>query len=73
MDYSAPVLRLEMLTPEELLALLKRILTIHSAHYAWEPRATDAQLASFVTDLTGRMGADSLLTPREVVRDFTGL
>ena len=37
-------------------------MTIHSAHYAWEP-GDGRQPASFVTDLTGRMGADSL-TPR---------
>jgi hypothetical protein len=72
-DFSAPVLRLETLTPEELLALLKRILSIHAEHNEWTPPVTDAQLAALVANLAGRMGADSMLTPREVVRDFTGL
>ena len=34
---------------------------------------TDEQIAALVQNLAGRMGADVLLTPREVVRDFTGL
>ena len=31
------------------------------------------QLAALVKNLAGRMGAEALLTPREIVRDFTGL
>ncbi len=34
---------------------------------------TDEQIVTLVQNLAGRMGADVLLTPREVVRDFTGL
>ncbi len=72
-DFAGPVLTLQPLTPEELLALLKRILELHSQRYEWTPPVSDAQLAAFVEELAGRMGADILLTPREVVRDFTGL
>ena len=72
-DFAGPVLSLPPLTPEELLALLKRIVTLHALRYDWTPPVTDEQLAAFVTDVASRMGADVLLTPREVVRDFTGL
>ena len=72
-DYSEPVIKLAPLTPEEILALLKRILYIHSRHYDWSPPVSDEQMALLVSNLAGRMGADLLLTPREVVRDFTGL
>ena len=73
LDLSEPVIRLQPLTPEEILALLKRILYIHGKHYDWNPGVTDEQIAALVQNLAGRMGADVLLTPREVVRDFTGL
>jgi hypothetical protein len=72
-DMSEPVIKLQPLTPEEILALLKRILFIHASHYEWNPGVTDAQIAVLVQNLAGRMGAETLLTPREVVRDFTGL
>lgn len=73
LDMSEPVIKLQPLTPEEILALLKRILYIHAKHYEWDPGVTDEQIAALVQNLAGRMGADVLLTPREVVRDFTGL
>jgi len=72
-DYRTPVLKLAPLTPEEILALLKRVSYLHSVHYDWMPPVSDEQLAAFVADAAGRMGADVLLTPREVVRDFIGL
>jgi hypothetical protein len=72
-DFAGPILMLTPLTPEELLALLKRIVILHAQRYEWTPPVTDEQLAGFVADIAGRMGADVLLTPREVVRDFTGL
>ncbi len=72
-DYRGPVLTLDPLTPEELLALLKRIMYIHSVHYDWNVPISDEQLLTFVRSLTEKMGAETLLTPREVVRDFTGL
>lgn len=72
-DLAGPLIALAPLTPEELLALLKRILNLHAIRYSWTPPVTDVQLVRFVEDAAGRMGADTLLTPREVVRDFTGL
>ncbi|MDY5015537.1 MAG: ATP-binding protein [Eubacteriales bacterium] len=72
-DFAGPVLSLAPLTPEELLALLKRIVALHALRYDWTPPVSDEQLAAFVSDIASRMGADVLLTPREVVRDFTGL
>ncbi|NLD88252.1 MAG: DUF2791 family P-loop domain-containing protein [Clostridiales bacterium] len=72
-DYRGPILTLDPLTPEELIALLKRIVYIHSVHYSWEVPVSDEELVAFARSLTEKMGAETLLTPREVVRDFTGL
>jgi len=69
-DTSSPVLRLEMLTPEEIFVLLLRLLEIHAAHFGYEPRLTNNQIQAFLQVVHDRLGADALLTPRETVRDF---
>jgi hypothetical protein len=69
-DTSSPVLRLEMLTPEEIFVLLLRLLEIHATHFGYEPQLTNEQLQAFLQVVHDRLGADVLLTPREVVRDF---
>jgi hypothetical protein len=72
-DTTGPVLPLSPLTPEELFALLTRIQAIHGEYYEYEPAVTPEELLVFLKEQVGRMGADVLLTPREVVRDFIGL
>ena len=72
-DYSTPVLRLERLTNEEIYALIRRVCNIHAVHYGWKPPVSEDRLAAFMQDIAGRIGADSMLTPREVLRDFIGL
>ena len=67
---TAPVIKLNMLSNEEILLLLQKLRELHSAHYGYESPVTDEQLVDFMKNAVGRMGADTLLTPREVVRDF---
>lgn len=69
-DMSAPVIRLEPLTPENILELLQRLTDVHAAHYKNKKTLTPAQLQQFMQEVTSRLGAKELLTPREVVRDF---
>jgi BREX system ATP-binding protein BrxC/D len=69
-DTSNPVLRLEMLTSEEIFVLLMRLLEIHATHFGYEPQLTNEQIQAFLQVVHDRLGADALLTPREVVRDF---
>lgn len=69
-NLAAPVLKLEMLSNEEILLLLQKLRALHSIHYKYESPVTDAQLVAFMESVVGRMGADKLLTPREVIRDF---
>ena len=69
-DMSAPVIRLEPLTPENILELLQRLTDVHATHYKNKKTLTPAQLQEFTQEVTSRLGAKELLTPREVVRDF---
>ncbi len=72
-DLMGPVIRLEPLTAEEMLVLCGKLSDIHSQLYGWEPKLTDEDLAVFLRIEYGRIGADSHITPREVIRDFIEL
>ena len=72
-NYTGPILKLDMLSHEEILILLQKLLHIHALHFGYTPSLTDEDLIQFMESAVGRMGADELLTPREVVRDFMDL
>ena len=70
LDLLAPVIRLEPLTHEELLVLVEKIADIHAGYFGYERTLTQADLVRFLELEFGRVGAESHLTPREVIRDF---
>ena len=70
MDYSGPIIRLSTLTNEEIYLLLERIMQVFSVHNGVQPPLSQTQLVAFMESVAGRLGADQLLTPREVTRDF---
>jgi hypothetical protein len=72
-DMQGPLMYLEKLTHEELYVLLQRVTELHSAHYGYSPAVSDDDLIGFMRLALSRLGADELLTPREVLRDFTGI
>ena len=43
---------------------------IHSQHYNYESNITNDDFIEFMQAISGRLGVDELLTPREVTRDF---
>ena len=69
-DVSGPVIRLQILDHAELFTLLTRILEVYVAHYNDDPKLSATDLKEFLQAIANRIGADQLLTPREVVRDF---
>ena len=72
-DMLAPIIRLQPLTYEELLVLIEKLAQIHAGYFGYEPRVTTEDLVSFLKIEFGRVGADTHLTPREVIRDFIEL
>ena len=72
-DMLAPVIHLEPLTYEELLVLIEKLADIHAGYFGYERTLTEAQLVGFLRVEFGRVGADTHLTPREVIRDFIEL
>ncbi len=69
-DMLAPVIRLEPLTHEELLVLVEKLADIHAGLFGYKRTITQDELVRFLETEYGRVGADTHLTPREVIRDF---
>ncbi len=72
-DMLAPIIHLHPLTYEELLVLIEKLAQIHAGYFAYTPTITEQDLINFLTAEFERVGADTHLTPREVIRDFIEL
>ncbi len=72
-DMLAPVIHLQPLTYEELLVLTEKLADIHAGYFGYERRLVTEDLVRFLQIEFGRVGADTHLTPREVIRDFIEL
>lgn len=66
----SPVIKLSPLSNEELLVLAERLSEIHAVLWDYEPTVTTADAAEFIKLEFSRVGADELITPREVIRDW---
>ncbi|MBE6553039.1 MAG: biotin carboxylase [Ruminococcaceae bacterium] len=65
-----PVIRLRRLSDDELFALISRVTKLYAQNYGQEPRITQEQMIQFLQICLGRAGADSMITPREMLRDY---
>lgn len=65
-----PVIRLRRLSDDELFALIARITNLHAQNYNWQPRVTTEEMAAFLKVCLERAGADTMITPREIIRDY---
>ena len=72
-DLLAPVIRLEPLTPEEMLVLCEKLAEMHANLYSYERKIGTEDLADFIKLEYSRIGAGQNITPREVIRDFIEL
>lgn len=69
-DFLAPIIRLQPLTPEEMTILVEKLTQIHADLYDYEPRIQEQEMVEFIKVEYARIGADSHITPREVIRDY---
>ena len=72
-DLLSPVIRLEPLTPEEMLVLSEKLADLHAGLYDYPRRLGEQELAAFIRIEYSRVGADTRITPREIIRDFIEL
>lgn len=69
-DLLSPVIRLLPLTNEEMLVLIEKLADIHAGLYAYRQIVTQQDMVDFIEIEFSRIGADTHITPREVIRDF---
>ena len=72
-DLLSPVIRLDSLTPEEMLVLCGKLEDIHAGLYDYKKTLDDKDLGDFIKLEYSRIGASENITPREVIRDFIEL
>lgn len=72
-NFITPVIRLSRLTGDELFALIAKLEAIHKLYYKSDVSVSDEEKLEFLKLYGERMGADSLLTPREVIRDYLSI
>ena len=69
-DLLSPVIRLLPLTNEEMLVLIEKLADIHAGLYEYKQIITQQDMVDFIEIEFSRIGADTHITPREVIRDF---
>lgn len=70
---SSPVIRLRRLSNDELLALIARLTRLHAQQVGGEDGATPDEMMLFLQAALSRAGAEELITPREIIRDYLTL
>ena len=65
-----PIIRLVRLSDNELFALLKRMTDLFYQYYSCSLNITDENIADFLKINMQKAGADSMVTPREMIRDY---
>lgn len=72
-DLSAPIIRLQMLSQEEMYILVEKLRDIHMQLYSYTSTLKHDDLLYFLTVEYNRVGAETHITPREIIRDFIEL
>ena len=69
-DLLSPVIKLLPLTNEEMLILIEKLADIHAGLYDYKQIINQQDMVDFIEIEFSRIGADTHITPREVIRDF---
>ncbi len=70
---SAPVIRLRRLSDDELLALIARLTRLYAQQTGETDPVTPQQMETFLRSALSRAGAEEMITPREIIRDYLSL
>ena len=62
-----------MLSQEEMYILVEKLMNLHGQLYNYTPTLTHEDLLYFLTVEYNRVGAETHITPREIIRDFIEL
>lgn len=65
-----PIIRLKRMSDSELLALCHRITTLHGQYHGKPVAIKEDQIIHFLTLCLDRAGANEMITPREIIREY---
>ena len=69
-DMLAPVISLKPLSYEEMYILIEKLSVLHSDLYDYQIRMSHEEMVGFLKFEFERIGAEKLITPRDVIRDY---
>ncbi|MBE6643980.1 MAG: biotin carboxylase [Ruminococcaceae bacterium] len=70
-NLASPIIRLRRLSDNELLALVRRLTKLYMQKEGYsDAPVSDSEIESFLKLALSRAGAEELVTPREIIRDF---
>lgn len=72
-DMLSPIIRLNMLTYDEMYVLIEKLAQMHGQLFGDTPSVTHEELVRFLSVEYNRVGAQTHITPREIIRDFIEL
>ncbi len=73
-NLASPVIRLRRLSDNELYALVVRLYRLYTQKEGERaPKLSQNELESFMSCALGKVGAEDMVTPREIIRDFLTL
>ena len=72
-DLLSPIIRLKMLTYDEVYVLIEKLMQMHGQLFDYTPSVTHDDLMCFLNVEYNRVGAETHITPREIIRDFIEL
>lgn len=64
------MIRLNHVTETQILTLLQRLTDIYTLNFGYEQILRNSDLKEFVPEIINHLGAEALLTPGEIIRDF---
>lgn len=70
---SGPVIRLRRLSDDELFALITRLTNLYAQQTGEAAPVTSDEMLTFLQTALARAGAEELVTPREIIRDYLAL
>lgn len=72
-DSFAPVIKLVPLTNEEMLVLTEKLTAVHSVLFGYQPTLTQEDRIAFIQAEFSQVGAQTHITPRDIIRHFIEL
>ena len=72
-NLAGPIIRLVRLTDSELFALMSRLNHLYAEYSGEVPRITSEQMLEYLSLCLSKAGADTMVTPREIIRSYLTL